>query len=132
MKIATLEGSQIIMDSTSSYTDTSLFIKNTRCLMYYRPNENLQLKGFTAKHIEYEFCDGELGYVFVYVSGKSEINKALAALKLKFRKLNCGKNVPLGSCTLMDTNNGQLRLIVRINQITNDMNLVLIPKKAAK
>ena len=100
--------------------------------MYYRPTENLQLRGFTAKHIEYEFCDGELGYVFVYVSGKTEINNALAALKLNFRKLNCGKNVPLGSCTLMDTNNGQLRLIVRINQVTNEMNFVLIPKKAAK
>ncbi len=100
--------------------------------MYHRPSENLQLRGFIAKHIEYEFCDNELGYVFIYVSGKTEISNALATLKIHFPKMNCGKNVPLGTCSLLDTHNRKLRMIVKIDQKTNEMNLVLIPRKSAK
>lgn len=132
MKLETLSGRKLLMDTSSSYTDTALYLKNTRCQMYYRPEENLKLNGFTAKRIEYEFCDNELGYVFVYVSGKTEISNALAALKISFPKLSCGKNVPLGTCSLIDTHNRHLRLIVRIDQTTNEMNFVLIPTKAAR
>ncbi|HTF03185.1 MAG TPA: hypothetical protein VK826_04135 [Bacteroidia bacterium] len=132
MHLDSLKDRQLIMDTTSSYTDTALYLKQTRCQMYYRPNENLQLKGFNARHVEYEFCDNELGYVFVYVSGKTEISNALAALKVNFPKMNCGKNVPLGTCSLIDTHNNRLRLIVRVNQVTNEMNFVLIPRKAAR
>ena len=71
MKLELLEGRQLLMDTSSSYTDTALYLKNTRCHMYYCPQENLQLTGFTAKRVEYEFCDNELGYVFIYVSGKN-------------------------------------------------------------
>jgi len=132
MKLETMQGAQLLMDSSSSYTDTALYLRNSRCQMYYRPKEELKLTGFTASRIEYEFCDGELGYVFVYVSGKTEISNALAALKIQFPKMSCGKDVGLGTCNLIDTHNRQLRMIVRINHLTNEMNFVLIPRKAAK
>src|SRR3989344_2609104 len=77
MKLNMLNDRRLLLDTSSSYKDTALYLKNTRCQMYYRKTENLQLKGFAASHIEYEFCDSALGYVFVYVSGKDNISNAL-------------------------------------------------------
>lgn len=132
MNAEKLQNRRLIIDSTSSYTDSSAFVKNTRCHLYYKADENLNLNGFKATAVHYEFCSDELGYVFVYVSGKTEISNALAKLKQHFPKMNCGKNVPLGMCSLIDTHNRNLRMILRIDQATNQMNFVLIPRKASK
>jgi hypothetical protein len=132
MKLKQLNDHQLIMDSSSSYSDTALYLRSTRCQMYYRKNENLALKGFTASRIEYEFCDSTLGYVFIYASGKENIANALSSLQQSFPKMGCGKNVPLGSCALIDTHNKDLRLIMQIDHATNEMNLVIIPRKAAR
>ena len=99
--------------------------------MYYSKAQNLKLDGYTASKIEYEFCDSSLSYVFVYVSGKTEIANALAALKLDFPRMSCGKNIPLGACTLIDVSHSGIRMILRIDQATNEMNFVLIPRKGA-
>jgi hypothetical protein len=131
MKIKELPGPQLMLDSSSSYTDTAVYLANSRCQMYYSRAQNLQLAGFNASKVEYEFCDSALSYVFVTVIGKDEIDKALATLKVHFTKMGCGKNVPLGSCSLIDTKKGNLRMILRINHETNEMSFVIIPKKAA-
>jgi hypothetical protein len=131
MKINELSSPQLILDTSSSYSDTAMYLRNTRCQMYYSKTQKLQLDGFSASQVEYEFCDSSLSYVFIYVSGKTEIANALAALKVDFPRMSCGKNVPLGTCTLIDTSNRQVRMILRIDQVTNEMNLVLIPKKKA-
>lgn len=132
MQLKELPDSQLMLDTSSAYKDTALYIKMTRCHMYYSKSQNLQMKGFSATRVEYEFCDSLLGYVFVYINGKQNIDSALAVLKKSFPKMGCGKKVPLGSCGLIDTRNGEMRLIVRINHATNEMNLVLIPRKAAQ
>lgn len=132
MNLKLLPDHQLILDTSSSYTDTALYLRNTRCQMYYRRNENLQLKNFTASHIEYEFCDSALGYVFIYVSGKENISDALSSLKTSFPKMGCGKNVPLGTCAQIDTHNSNLRLIAYIDHTKNEMNFVLIPRRGAR
>lgn len=131
MKIRELPAPQLMLDTSSSYKDTALYLANTRCQMYYSQTQNLQLAGFYATKVEYEFCDSSLSYVFINVSGKEEIDKALATLKIHFPGMSCGKNVPLGSCSLIDTKKGKLRMILRINHETNEMNFVIIPKRAA-
>lgn len=131
MKVKELIQPQYIFDTSSAYTDTAFQIQFTRCHMYYSKAQNLKLDGFTASRVEYEFCDSLLSYVFVYVSGKEEIANALAALKVDFPHMGCGRNVPLGSCTLIDTSHRGVRMILRINQATNEMNFVLIPRKGA-
>jgi hypothetical protein len=131
MKINELSAPQLMLDTSSSYKDTALYLRNTRCHMYYSKTQNLKLDGYTATKVEYEFCDSTLSYVFVYVSGKTEIANALAALKIDFPRMSCGKNVPLGTCTLIDTKRSGVRMILSINQTTNEMNFVLIPKKKA-
>lgn len=132
MKLKDLQERQLILDTSSSYRDTALYLRNTRCQMYYRKNENFALKGFTASRIEYEFCDSTLGYVFIYASGKENIANALSSLQQSFSRMGCGKNIPLGSCALIDTHNKELRLIMQIDHAKNEMNLVLIPRKAAR
>lgn len=131
MKISELPAPQLMLDTSSVYPDTALYLANTRCQMYFSKTQNLKLDGFSATHVEYEFCDSTLGYVFIYVSGKEEIANALAALKIDFPKMSCGKNVPLGTCTLIDVTNRNVRMILRIDQATSRMNLVIIPKKSA-
>lgn len=131
MKIKELSAPQLMLDTSSSYTDTALYLKNTRCQMYYSKTQNLQLAGFVASKVEYEFCDSVLSYVFVNVIGQAEIDKALATLKIHFPKMGCGKNVPLNTCSLIDTRKGNIRMILRINQATKEMSFVLIPKRAA-
>ena len=131
MKSADMPDKTVILDSTSSYKDTATYLRNTRCKMYFRKNENLSLAGFTASRVEYEFCDNELGYVFVYVKGNTEIDKAIAQLQLTFRKLGC-KGKPASQCTLMDASAKGMRVIVNIDRKKQEMNFVLIPKKPAK
>jgi hypothetical protein len=132
MKLKALNDAQLILDSSSSYNDTALYLRSTRCQMYYRKNENFTLKGFTASRIEYEFCDSTLGYVFIYASGKENISNALSSLQLSFTKMGCGKNIPLGSCALIDTHNKDLRLIMHIDHAKQEMNMVIIPRKSAR
>ena len=132
MKLSALPNHQLIMDTSSAYNDTALYIANTRCIMYYQQNQNLHLKGFDASRIEYEFCDSALGYVFIYVSGKENLTHALDTLKAEFKHLGCGKNTPLTECTLMDAHNRKMRVIIRVNPAKNEMNFVLIPRKAAQ
>lgn len=100
--------------------------------MYYQEGQQVQLQGFSATRVEYEFCDSALGYVFVYVSGKDNISNALNTLKTTFPKMSCGKHVPLGTCSLIDTHNAKMRLIVHIDQAKNEMNFVIIPRHAAR
>lgn len=131
MKSSDMADKTVILDSTSSYKDTATYLRNTRCKMYFRNNENLSLSGFTASRVEYEFCDNELGYVFVYVKGNAEIDKAIAELQKTFKKLGC-KGRPLSQCTLMDASAKGMRVIVNIDRKKQEMNFVLIPKKAAR
>jgi hypothetical protein len=131
MKDSELEKKVVILDSTSVYKDTGLYVRNTRCLTYFRQNENLQLTGFTASSLQYEFCDHELAYVFVNVSGEKEIEKALAQLQLTFKKLGC-KGKPLNECTQIDSSAKGMRIIINIDKKKQLMNFVLIPKAAAK
>lgn len=128
MKSAEMKDKVVILDSTSAYKDTLTYMRNTRCQIYFRPAQELQLKGFKATRIEYEFCDGALGYVFVYVSGKDEIDRALATLKGTFPKLGC-KGKPIGDCTQMDSATKRMRLIINIDKKKQEMSFVLIQKK---
>ncbi len=128
MKIKELAAPQLLLDTSSSYTDTALYLRNTRCQMYYSKTQNLKLNGFTANKIEYEFCDSALGYVFVYVNGKTSIDSALQTLKKEFPRLGCKNKGPLSQCALLDAQNSRMRVIVRINQTTNEMSFVLIPR----
>ncbi len=131
MKKAELPNKTVILDSTSSYKDTATYLRNTRCQNYFRKNENLQLAGFKASGIEYEFCDDELSYVFVHVQGNDEINKALTQLQLTFHKLGC-KGKDISKCTQMDSSAKGMRLIINIDRKKQVMDFVLIPKQAAK
>ncbi len=121
----------VVMDSSSVYKDTSLYIRNNRCLTYFRKDDNLQLIGFTASSIQYEFCDKHLAYVFVNVIGKSEVEKALKQLQLTFKKLGC-KGKQLSDCTNIDSSAKGMRLIINMDEKHTKMNFVLIPKAAAK
>lgn len=123
-----LSGKTVILDSTSSYKDTATYLRNTRCQLFFRKNENLALKGFNASRVEYEFCDKSLTYVFVYVKGQSEIDKAIAELKKTFPKLGCKGNA---ECSQMDSAAKGMRIIVNIDRKTQQMNFVLIAKKQA-
>ncbi len=131
MKLSELIAPQLMLDTSSAYADTALYLRNTRCHMYYSKAQNLKLDGYSASRVEYEFCDSTLSYVFVYVSGKTEIANALASLKLDFPKMSCGKKVPLGTCSLIDTTYDGVRMILHIDQATNEMSYVLIPRKKA-
>lgn len=130
MKASDLPGKTVILDSTSAYHDTATYLRNTRCPMYFRSGENLALNGFTASRIEYEFCDNLLTYVFVYVSGKTEIDKALTELKKTFTKLGC-KGKSLSECTQMDASAKGIRIIINIDRQKQLMNFVLITRKGA-
>jgi hypothetical protein len=128
MKINELAAPQLLLDTSSSYTDTALYLRNTRCQMYYSKTQDHQLKGFAASKIEYEFCDSALGYVFVYVNGKAAIDSALVTLKKEFPRLGCKNSDQLNQCGLLDAQNSKMRVIVRINQTTSEMSFVLIPR----
>jgi hypothetical protein len=128
MKSVEMKDMVVILDSTSVYKDTNTYLRNTRCQMYFRPTQELQLTGFSASRIEYEFCDGQLGYVFVYVSGKEEIDHALNTLKSTFTKLGC-KGKSLYDCPQLDSSAKGMRLIVNIDRKKQEMSFVLIQKK---
>lgn len=131
MKDSEMEKKVVIMDSTSVYRDTALYIRNSRCLTYFRKEENLKLAGFNASSIQYQFCDHKLAYVFVDIVGEKEIDKALAQLQLTFKKLGC-KGKPLSECTQIDSSAKGMRIIINIDRKKQKMNFVLIPKAAAR
>ncbi|MCA6364941.1 MAG: hypothetical protein IM638_18065 [Bacteroidetes bacterium] len=123
MPEAELKNKLLQMDSSSSYTgDTAFYLKVTTCHVYRRSNEKLQLNGFTATQIEFEFCDGKLVYVFVTVNGDMQTEAALRTLKQRFPRLGC-KNNP---CISYDTRSNKLRLIARHNQQIKELSFVLI------
>jgi hypothetical protein len=130
-KDAEMNKKVVIMDSTSVYKDTALYIRNSRCLTYFRKEENLQLTGFNASSVQYQFCDKKLAYVFVDVTGENEIEKALKQLQLTFKKLGC-KGKSLSECTQMDSSAKGMRIIINIDKKRQKMNFVLIPKAAAR
>lgn len=130
MKSSEMTGKTIILDSTSAYKDTATYIRNTRCLLYFRKNENLNLRGFKATRVEYEFCDNALTYVFVYVKGNAEIDKALNEMKKTFPKLGC-KGRKGWECAQIDTSAKGMRLIVNIDRKKEEMSFVLIARKTA-
>jgi hypothetical protein len=128
MKSSEMKGKVVIMDSTSVYKDTAVYLRNTRCHLYQRPAEKLDLRGFTASRIEYQFCDEKLSYVFIYVNGNAEIDKAVAELKKTFKNLGCKGE--LSGCDQMDASAKGIRCLVNIDRKTQRMNFVLITKKA--
>ncbi len=131
MKDTSLPGKTVMLDSTSIYKDTALYIRNNRCLTYYRKSETLQLTGFLASSIQYQFCDHKLAYVFVDISGEAEIEKTLKQLQLTFKKLSC-KGKQLSECSQFDTNAKGIRIIINIDRKRQTMNFVLIPKAPAR
>ncbi|HTL83151.1 MAG TPA: hypothetical protein VL651_15665 [Bacteroidia bacterium] len=118
----------IILDTTSAYKDTLTYIRNSRCLLYFRSQDQKQLSGFTASDIQYEFCDGELEYVFITVKGNDEIDNAIKELKKTFTKLGCRDQKDPTKCTQLDASAKGMRLIINIDRKTQTMNFVLIPK----
>ncbi len=132
MNAAELKNKTVILDSSSSYHDTATYIRLTRCLVYYRKAENLQLNGFVAARVEYEFCEGELVYVFVRVVGQQNIDNALIALRKRFPQLKCPKKTAENACLLYDTSHKNIRIIARKFPEKQEMTFVLIPKQAAK
>ncbi len=131
MKDTSLPGKTVIMDSTSVYKDTALYIRNNRCLTYYREKETLQLTGFLASSVQYQFCDHRLVYVFVDISGEAEIEKTLKQLQLTFKKLGC-KGKQLSECSQFDSSAKGIRIIINIDRKKQLMNFVLIPKTPAR
>ncbi len=131
MKAAEMTNKVVILDSTSVYKDTALYLRNNRCLTYFRNNDTLQLRGFLASSIQYQFCNKELAYVFINVSGEKEIEKTLAELQKTFKKLGC-KGKPLKDCTQIDSYAKGIRIIINIDRKKQLMNFVLIPKAPAK
>ncbi|MBI3509053.1 MAG: hypothetical protein HY064_00200 [Bacteroidetes bacterium] len=129
MKSADMPDKTVILDSTSAYKDTAVYMRNTRCQTYFRRTQEMQLTGFTASSIQYEFCDGELEYVFIDVSGNNSIDSALSQLQKTFHKLGC-KGKPLNQCTQLDASASGMRLIVNVDRKNQKMNFVLIPKAA--
>jgi hypothetical protein len=123
MPEAELKNKLLQIDSSSSYaSDTAFYLKVTTCHVYRRSNEKLQLNGFTASHIEFEFCDGKLVYVFVTVNGELQTEAALRVLKQRFPKLSCNTN----SCMSYDTRSKKLRLIANHNLQRKELSFVLI------
>jgi hypothetical protein len=131
MQDSALHNKVVMMDSTSVYKDTALYIRNSRCLTYFCKNGTLNLTGFTATSVQYQFCDNKLAYVFVDVAGEKEIEKALRQLQLTFKKLGC-KGKSLTDCTQLDSSAKGMRIIVNIDKKKQTMNFVLIPKAAAR
>ncbi|CAN5413984.1 hypothetical protein BH09BAC5_BH09BAC5_25840 [soil metagenome] len=131
MKDTEISDKVVVMDSTSIYKDTAVYIRNNRCLTYFRKHENFALNGFTATSLQYEFCDKELAYIFVTVNGEKEIEKSLNQLKVTFRKLGC-KGKSLSECTQIDSSAKGMRIIINIDRKNQRMSFVLIPKAAAK
>lgn len=126
MTEAELRDKVLLMDSTTSYKDTAFYLKSTRCHIFSRSSENLQLAGFTASHIEYEFCDNRLVYVFVQVAGKTQIDAALKTLQLRFPKIGCGKKTPLTNCTRFDSSRKKMRVIGTNDPNKQRLEIVLI------
>ncbi|MCU0436146.1 MAG: hypothetical protein MUC87_22005 [Bacteroidia bacterium] len=123
MPEAELKNKLLQIDTSSSYTsDTAFYLKVTTCHIYRRSNEKLQLNGFTASRIEFEFCDGKLAYVFVTVNGDVNSEAALRTLKQRFPKLACKSN----PCTSYDTRSKKLRLIANHNLQKKELSFVLI------
>lgn len=123
-----MPGKVIVRDTTSSYSDSSVYLRTSSCHLYRRANEKLDLQGFKASGIEYEFCNEKLSYVFIRVTGSADIDKAIASLQTYFPKFNCGKKTPIGSCKLVDTHHKKLRTIVSIDRTKQEMNIVLIAR----
>lgn len=122
-----ITGKVAILDSTSSYKDTATYIRNTRCVLYFRKNEKLQLPAFTASRVEYECCNKKLGYVFIRVSGEADIRKALDLLKKEFPRLKCsGANYD--QCLVMDASAHGMRVITRLHKEQQELSFVIIPK----
>jgi hypothetical protein len=128
MSESSLKDKILVPDSTSAYTDTAVYLKTTNCHVYYCPHEKLELSGFRAARIEYEFCGGKLAYVFIRVNSSSEIEKALSVFQREFKNLSCGKKTPLNTCTLLDAKHKKLRTIISMNQYSQEMNIVLIAR----
>ncbi|HLG03121.1 MAG TPA: hypothetical protein VI731_05960 [Bacteroidia bacterium] len=126
MRTEDLTGRTIILDTTSTYKDTLSHIRRSRCHIFFLKNQDLQLAAFKASRIEYEFCDSVLSYVFIHVKGNAEMDKAVAALQTKFKKLRCKNNS--GPC-VMDAHSSGLRCIVKIDRVKQEMSFVLISKR---
>jgi len=125
MHVDSLKDRVVVMDTTTSYKDTAAFIRSTRCVIWFKPGQQLQLNGFIASRIEYEFCDKRLHYVFVRIRGKEEIAKAVATLKTEFTKADCW---PI-ECQALDTSSKKFRLIASLEKGGEELSLVVIPKK---
>ncbi len=122
MQETELKEKVIIMDTSSSYTDTAFYLRSTTCHIYRRNNEKLQLNGFVASTVEFEFCDGKLVYVFVTVNGQAQTEAALRTLKQRFPKLQCKKE----PCNRYDTKSNRLRIIANTNSKKQELSFVLI------
>jgi len=125
-----LKNAVIILDTSSAYKDTAVYIRNTTCHSYFRTNERLQLKGFPASHIEYRFCDGNLAFIFIDVKGTQHVRDALIRLGKLYPKLQqqLSKNPAL---TAFDLTRNNVRMIGSINASRDQLSFVLISKRTA-
>lgn len=125
-----LKSAVIILDTSSAYKDTAVYVRNTNCHNYFRTNETLQLKGFLAGHIEYRFCDGNLAFIFIDVKGTQHVSDALLRLGKLYPKLQqqLSKNPTL---TAFDVTRSNVRMIGSINASRDQLSFVLISKKTA-
>lgn len=125
-----LKHAVIILDTSSAYKDTAVYVRNTSCHNYFRSNEILQLKGFTAEHIEYRFCEGKLAFIFIDVNGTQHVRDALLRLGKLYPKLQqqLSKNPTL---TAFDVTKNNVRMIGTVNAARDELSFVLISKKTA-
>lgn len=129
MTIENLKNKQVVMDTSTAYKDTATYIRNTRCIIWQKKDQDMKLGEFTASKVEYEFCDKHLFYVFITVSGTDNVSKALHVIQSGFPKAGCGKGTPLGNCTSFDSKNKKYRIIATQQAGGQELSLVIIPKK---
>lgn len=125
MHVDSLKQKVVVIDSTTSYKDTAAFIRNTHCVIWFKKDQQLQLKGFVASRVEYEFCDKHLNYVFIKAKGHDNIGKALLLLQNNFPNASFGT----GGNAKADCSNRHMRMIATITENGEALSLVLIPKK---
>ncbi|TND09966.1 MAG: hypothetical protein FD123_648 [Bacteroidetes bacterium] len=129
MHTDSLKGKLAVLDTSSAYRDTATYLRNTRCVIWVRPQEKLDITGFTASRIEYEFCDKRLYYAFFKVKGTENVEKALAQLKKDFPNAGCKQDGPLSNCNAFDTSNKKFRIIATIKNKGTELEFVLVPKR---
>lgn len=129
MHTDSLKGKLAVLDSTSAYQDTATYLRNTRCVIWTRPVEQVSVGAFAGSRVEYEFCDNRLYYAFFFIKGKNQVQQALQQIKVIFPEAGCGKDSPVGNCTAIDSKNKHFRIIATVKENGERLEFVVLPRK---